>query len=498
MRLHALPVAAVLAAATFALHLVANPHYGVFRDELYFIACGLRPAVGYVDQPPLAPLIAAASYKLFGLALTPLRLAPALAMTATVALSADYAKRLGGGRFAQALAGLCVLFAPVLLVDGLLASTDMLQPLSWLAAAWLLARLAQGGDERLWLALGAVVGVSLWSKYLIAFYAVGLAAGLLATPLRRRLASPWPYAGAALALAIIAPNLVWQASQGWPFLEVAKAGAGGKNLVLSPLGFVGQQLLFMGPLTAPVWLAGLWGLARGRLTPAGPALALAYAVTALIFLFAHGKAYYLAPAYPALLAAGGVWWESVLRGAGARTAALALIAVGGLVSLPDVLPVLPPDAAIAYIRALGLSGASATERGAQAALPQHFADMFGWREMAGEVERVYRALPADERERAVFLGRNYGEAAAVELYSEVPAISGHNQYGLWGPGRFDGSVVIALARPGQSFPNFEHAEIAGRIDNSYAMPYETGLAVFVLRGIKGPLAQIWPELRHDD
>jgi 4-amino-4-deoxy-L-arabinose transferase-like glycosyltransferase len=110
----------------FVIHIFANPHYGVFRDELYFIVCGEHFAFGYVDQPPLIPWIAAASHALFGLALTPLRLLPALAMAATVALTAEYTGLIGGGRFAQALAALCVLAAPVLLVDGVLLSTDML------------------------------------------------------------------------------------------------------------------------------------------------------------------------------------------------------------------------------------------------------------------------------------------------------------------------------------------------------------------------------------
>jgi hypothetical protein len=391
------------------------------------------------------------------------------------------------------------LAAPVLLVDGLILFTDLLQPLTWLACAYLLTRLAQGGDRRLWLGLGAVVGVSLWSKYLIAFYCVGLAVGIIATPLRRWLVGPWPWAGAALGLAIISPNLAWQAAHGFPFLEVGAAGASGKNAALSPLGFFGQQLLFIGPPTAPVWIGGLWRLARVR---EGRALAIAYLVTAALFILGHGKAYYLAPAYPALLAAGGVFWERVLIWRTARIAALALIAVAGLVTAPMVLPILPPQTLIAYSRLLGLSpSASATERIAQAALPQQFADMFGWRKMAAEVARVYRGLPEDERRRAVFFGRNYGEAAAIEVYGPAlggpPAISGHNQYFLWGLRGFDGSVVIALGRPGAKFADyFESVEIAGRIEDEFAMPSETGLDVFVLRKPKRPLAEIWPQLKQ--
>jgi hypothetical protein len=494
-RVTSAPPALWLAALCLLIHLFANPHYGVFRDELYFIVCGLHPALGYVDQPPLVPLIAAASYKLFGLALTPLRLPPALAMSATVALTAEFARFLGGGRFAQTLAGLSALASPILLVDGALLFTEILQPFGWLASAYLIARIARGGDRRLWLALGVVVGICLWSKYLIAFYLVGLSVGILAAPIRRQLMSPWPWAGAALALAIIAPNVAWQAAHGFPFLEVGAAGASGKNVALSPLGFVAQQLLFVGPLLALVWIPGLWRLARA---PQERSLAVAYLATAALFLVAHGKAYYLAPAYPALFASGGVWWENVLRPRTARLAALVVIALAGLVTAPFVLPVLPPERLIAYSRLIGMSPrASATERLALGELPQQFADMFGWREMAAEVARVYRVLPEGERRRAVFFGRNYGEAAAVELYAGLPAISGHNQYFLWGPRGFDGSVVIALGPPGTRFAeSFESAEVAGRIDNPYAMPYETGLNVYVLRSPKQSLAELWPSLKH--
>src|SRR5580698_3997961 len=188
--------AVLLGLATLVLHLIVNNRYDVFSDELYFIVCGQHPALGYVDQPALIPLIAAASYKLFGTALLPLRLVPALAMSATVALTAELARILGGGRFAQWLSGLAVLFGSVFLVYGLMLTTDMLQPLTWLGCSWCLVRLAQSKDERWWLAFGVIAGISLTSKYLILFYLAGLAVGVLATPLRRSLLRPWVYVGA--------------------------------------------------------------------------------------------------------------------------------------------------------------------------------------------------------------------------------------------------------------------------------------------------------------
>lgn len=344
-----------LGAACFVIHLVANPHYDVFRDELYFIVCGLHPAFGYVDQPPLIPLIAGASFKLFGTALMPLRFVPALAMAATVALTADFARQLGGGRFAQALAGLCVFLAPALLAGGVLLSTDCLQALSWLACAWILARLVERGDERWWLAFGLVAGVSLESKYLIAFYLVGLAVGGLATPLRRSLTQPWIYAGAAIGLAIALPNIVWQAMHGWPFIAIGLANVSRKSVGLSPIGLMLQQALFVGPASAPVWLAGLWRLGVRPPAPQLRALAIAYLVVAAVVVLVNGKAYYATPVYPSLFAAGAVAWESWLKRPLARAVAIAVVVVPGLVVAPTVLPILPPDALVAYQQAIGLS-----------------------------------------------------------------------------------------------------------------------------------------------
>jgi 4-amino-4-deoxy-L-arabinose transferase-like glycosyltransferase len=493
-----------LGAACFLVHLVANAHYDVFRDELYFIVCGLHPAFGYVDQPPLVPLIAAASYKLFGTALTPLRLVPALAMSATVALTADFARWLGGGRFAQWLAGLSTLLAPALLVGGVLLSTDCLQALTWLACAWILARLAASGDERWWLAFGAVVGLSFESKYLIAPYMAALAIGVVATPLRRSLARPWLYVGAVLALAVALPNVLWQALHGWPFLGVVGADVGGKSVGRSPLGLLLQQALFVGLASAPVWLAGLWRLGARPPRPELRALAIAYVVVTAVVVVAHGKAYYSTPIYPVLFAAGGVAWEAWLKRPIARGIAVAVVVVPGLLAAPTFLPILPPETLVAYMQAGGFSPkATQTESTQLAALPQYFADMFGWREMAAAVSAVYRDLPPEERARAVFFGRNYGEAAALFVYGLAlggpPAISGHNSYYLWGPRGASGDVVITLGRDAAGYSRFYNdARPVGRIDNAYAMPYETGLTIWVLRRPRAPLAEIWSALKHYD
>ncbi len=491
----------MLGAVTLLIHLVFNNAYGVFRDELYFIVCGQHPDFGYIDQPPLAPLIAGASHALFGPALLPLRLAPALAMAATVALTAELARILSGGRFAQWLAGLCVLTGSVFLVNGLILTTDLLQTLTWLGCAWSLVRLGQTGDQRWWLAFGAIVGVSLTSKYLIVFYLAGLGLGVLATPLRGSLGKPWIYLGGAIAAILGAPSIVWQAAHGWPFLELGHAGATTKNLPLSPLGFLGQQILFAGMAGAPVWIAGLWRYSVRPPLPEARALAIAYPVTAMLVLLLHGKAYYLTPIYPSLFAGGALAIEGWLESPTARAAVLACIGAIGLLLAPFSLPILPVDLYMRYADTLGLSESlAATERFKLGPLPQQFADMQGWPEMAAKVAAVYDALPPADRARAVFFGRNYGEAGAIDVFGRSlglpPAISGHNNYYLWGPGDHGSVLIVTGSGPAVLFRNYGSAQMVGRIDTPTAMPYETDLPIYVLRDPKIPLAQLWPALKH--
>ncbi|MEI9984334.1 MAG: glycosyltransferase family 39 protein [Aliidongia sp.] len=493
--------ALILGLATLALHLWANGGYDYFRDELYFIVCGQHLAWGYVDQPPLVPLIARLARMLFGDSLLGLRLVPALADAALVALSAEAARRLGGGSFARWLAGLAVLAAPVFRVDGLLLSTDSLQPLTWLAAALAIIAATERKRPGAWYALGVLTGIALLDKYMIAFFLAAAGIGLLLTRERRALARPAPWLAGGLALLIVLPNLWWQQSRGWPFLELGAAAAGGKNLTYSPLAWLGQEMLLMSPLTAPIWLAGLAGFATWPRLARMRWLAIAWFVLMAMMLLVHGKPYYPAGIYPILFAGGAVVIEAAIRNGAGRAAIAGVTVLGGLVTLPFALPILPVDDFIAYEQAIGLKPQTG-EKQALGALPQYYADMFGWREMAATVGRAYQALPPDDQARAVFFGNNYGEAAAVDLFGGPwrlpPAISGHNSYYLWGPDGHDGSVVLLFSRRSHEamLEYCDTAEPVGQTDAPHAMPFETGLTLWLCRGSKPPLQERWPALKH--
>lgn len=492
------PIAAAL--ITFILHALGNPHYGFFRDELYFIMCGRHRDWGYVDQPPVVPLLGAAS-QAFGTSLVLLRLVPAFFAAASVYVTCTLAQELGGSVFAQVVAAVAGCFAPVLMGLGSQLDPDGVGLWLWPLAALFIVRMVKGECPRLWLAVGALFGVCFESKYSVAYFIAALIVAMLCTDERRLFWSKWFAGGVALAALVALPNFLWQAAHGFPIVELLKNGQLGKNVMLTPLEFIGQQFVLMNPILSLVWLAGLtWLLMR----PAYRFLGLTYVILMLLMAVSHAKSYYPADAYPILIAAGGVAIESwTQRARLARPVAAAAFVLAGAVFVPFAMPVLPEQTFIAYsnsvYRALGASqDTMKTENHALGTLPQDYADMHGWPELASTVARVYDSLPPADRAKAVAFAQNYGEAAAIEFFApRVPVVSGHNQYWLWGPRGHDGSVVIDVAGDcGAKQHLFVSATKATTFSAPYVMPYEDGIPIMVCRGLKVPMSTLWPSLKH--
>lgn len=490
----------MLALLTLAVHLYASGSYGYFRDELYFIVCGQHPDWGYVDQPPLVPLVAASMHLLFPGSLRMLRLVPALGHAATVALTAETARLLGGGRFAQGLAGICVLIGGVYLATGTILTTDALQPPAWLFCGYALIRVIRDDDRRWWLAIGVVAGVALLTKYMLVFWLIALACGLLATRSRRVLWNAQPWIAAAVAGAILLPNVLWQASHDWPFLTIGRVAAESKNLTLSPQQFLLAEMNFLNVATAPVWLAGLAAFAVWRRFADLRLFAVAFVALFGMMLAMHAKPYYPVGAYPVLFAGGAVALDVMLPWRVVRGSLLGLIGINGAIAAPFALPILPVDHFAAY-QDLLRQAPQPLERGRIGRLPQYYADMFGWPELAAQVGAIYRSLAPEDQAHAVFLARNYGEAAAIDVLGGpwyLPqAISGHNNYFLWGPRGYTGSVVIRLGGDRDTLlRTYASVEAAGVFDNPWAMPYETGQTLWLCRGRKRTFEQDWASFRN--
>lgn len=497
------PILIYLAAAGLLLHFASSGQYGFFRDELYYIACGEHLAAGYVDQPPLIALVARVSRLLLGSSLFAFRFFPALAGACVVLLTGWVARELGGGRYAQILAGLAMLLAPAHLAFGSFLSMNAFEPLFWTACACILIRILKGGDQRLWLILAAVAGIGLLNKHTTLLFGFALVAGLLLTPERKQLRSRWFWLGGLLAFAIFLPNLVWEAQHNWPQIEVVRNAQQFKNNPVGPLRFLGEQIVFLNPIALPVLAAGLgWLFFAGR-GKQFRCLGWAFFIVLGVFIALNGKTYYPLPVYPMVVAAGGVGLEAILRGPRQNWLKLgysAMLVVSGIALIPYGVPVLPIEAFLRYQHAIPLAASVKTERDSDGRLPQLYADMFGWESMVATVAGVYHRLPPAEQAQCAILAGNYGEAGAIDLfgarYGLPNAISGHNNYSLWGPRGYTGDVVILFGEHAESIKSmFGEVEQAAMISNPYAVAVENNLPVYVCRHPKTSLAALWPKLK---
>lgn len=491
-------IVGLIALAYTALHLALIGRYGWFRDEFYYIACGEHLDWGYVDHPPFIALVARLTRALFGDSILAARLPSVLAGAAVILLAGRLARELGGGRFAQALAALCAVVGPVYLFVFHVLSMNSFDVLFWTLGAFVVVRILNTGNPKLWLLFGLVCGLGLENKHSLLFFGFGVFVGLLLTPERRQLRQPWIWIGGALAAALFLPHVLWQIQHGWPTAEFIRNATAHKNIALSPLAFFAEQIKQMHPFTFPIWLAGLIWLFRSSKYRA---LGWVYVAAFLVLITQSSKAYYLAPAYPPLFAAGAVAFEAWIRRPVLRAVLAVLIVAGGAITAPLTLPILSEEGFVRYAQALGIP-LGAAERHDLGVLPQHYADMHGWEEMVAEVARVHGTLPPEDKAKAGIYVQNYGEAGAVDLlgrkYGLPKAMSGHNNYFLWGPQGSGEVLIIIGGDPEDHRQTFQDVRQAGEIRCGYCMPYENNQPVWIARGLKAPVAEIWPMTKHYD
>ncbi len=505
----------VLPAIAVLLHLLSVRGYGYFRDELYYLACAEHLDFGYVDHPPLIAWITAGVRAVFGESLPAIRLLPALAAGATVWLAVAMVRELGGGRFARALAAAATMLAPVYLSLFSILSMNAFDVLFWAAGWWLLTRILRTGDARLWLAFGAVTGLALENKISVMFLGFGLVVGLVLGRSWEAFRSRRLWLGGGIALLLFLPHIAWQVRHGWPTLEFMRNAQASKILPLSPPAFIGQEVLLTGPLSLPVWLSGLAFFLLARRGRPYRALGWAYLAILAIMMATKAKPYYVSPAYTILFAGGGTAIEAwtarigvasrnggvAWRGAtGARVAILSVVTVAGLLTAPLARPLLPLRTYVRYAARLGMKAPS-DERHEMGRLPQMFADMRGWPELAQTVAGVFRRLTPDQQRRACIFGQNYGQAGAIDLFGPAlglpKAISAHNSYFLWGPRDCTGEMLIVISDDRQRLEDlFASVELGATYTCDDCMPYENNKPIWVTRGLKERVADLWPTIKR--
>ena len=502
-------VVPVVVVAAFVLQFATAARYGYFRDELYYIDCARHLSWGYVDQPPLIAFFTWLELHIGGSSLYSLRFLPAVAAGLTVWLAARLARALGGGTAGQSLAALSVLIAPGFLLMFHLLTMNAFEPLLCTLAAYLIVRIVQTGNQKLWLWFGLVCGVGILNKYSMLFFGSGAAVGLILTRERRAFLSKWIWLGFAIAMLIWLPNVIWNVHNHWPFLELMRnVRSSGRDVTRSFFPFILDQIVFMHFFTAPVWISGVWWYFFGKESQGERGrhriLGWTYLFLLCFYVFGKGKSYYLWPIYPMLFAAGGVaieQWTSQ-RARILRPIYAVALALGGAILAPMAVPLLSPENFIRYQDALHLAPPEIEHQHNGPLRQQIFADMFGWDEAAAETARAYFNLPPDIRARTGIAIGGYGDAGAIDFfgpkYGLPPAISGHQTYWFWGPHGYTGESLLLLGHSARWARQIcTNVDVVGHVTHPYSRQDEH-YDIYWCHPLNWNLLEVWPRVKHFD
>jgi len=470
--------------------------YGIFRDELYYLACANRPAFGYVDQPPLSIWVLAAWKFFLGDSLFVIRLLPAFVSSATIFFLGLFTFRLGGGISAVIIAMVTFMLSPIFLGMTTIYSMNVFDFFFWILAAYIFLQISESTNSNLWYTLGIVIGLGLLNKTSMLWLGAGVFIGTLFTPLREELKTKYPYIAAGIALLIFSPYIIWNLTHDLAHLEFMRNAAQRKYGGLTPVSFILDMILIFNPLSFLIWIPGLVYYFLNKNARIFRPLGYIWLVTfVILFINWHSKAEYIAPAFQILFAGGAVMimkWNARLK---RLKFALAIpVVVLGIFLSPLARPLLPVNSFLAYQSALKLESSN-NEGKKLSELPQFYADMFGWDELARDVSKVYQSLTDSERKNTIVYCSNYGEAGAIEYYSKkypLPkVICAHNNYWYWWPEDTNATTVIIIGGSIEDhLQSLQQVEPAGVHKTKYAMPYENNLTIFIGRGLKRSLQEI--------
>lgn len=480
-------------------------NYGIFRDELYYIACASRPAFGYVDQPPLSIWVLAAWKFFLGDSLFVLRLLPAFISSITIFFLGLFTFRLNGGKSAVIIAMVTFMFSPIFLGMTTIYSMNVFDFFFWILAAYIFLRITESDNSSLWYILGVLIGLGLLNKTSMLWLGAGVFIGTVFTPLREELKTKHPYIAAGIALLIFSPYIIWNLTHDMAHLEFMRNAAQRKYGGLTPVSFILDMILILNPLSFLIWIPGLIYYFFNKNSRLFRPIGYIWLVTfAILFINWHSKAEYIAPAFQILFAGGAVMimqWNARLKRL--KFAITIPVVVIGIILSPYARPLLPVESFLAYQSALILEPPN--NEGHDSDLPQFYADMFGWEDMAKNVSKIYLSFSAEERKHTVVYCSNYGKAGAIEYYSKkysLPkVICPHNSYWYWsldyikhiGNNKIT-TIIIIGGNIEDHLNSLREVEAAGVHKTKYAMPYENNLTTFIGRGL---IRSLWQIMQSD-
>lgn len=491
-----LRILVLLALARVVLHLLVNGQYGFHRDELATLDDARYMDWGFVAYPPVTPAIAHLAVALFGPSLIGIRLFAALSQAISMVLAGLLVRELGGSRWSQVIAAIAIAISPASLAAGALFQYVSFDYLWWVLIAYLIARLLRSGNPRYWFGIGAIIGLGMMTKYTILFLVAGLAVGVLLTRERRNLASPWLWAGVALSLLVFLPNMIWQLQHNFVSLEFLSSIHERDVRIGRTGGYLIEQLFVTAnPFTIPLWVMGLYFYFFSPTGKQHRLLGWMFVIPFILFFLAQGRSYYMAPAYPMLVAAGAVVWERWLASLSTLPARLlngvtwAGLMSGVVMGAALMLPVFPINS---------------DQWNAVSGVHDLFTEQVGWPDLVETVAGVYAALPEKERAQAAILAGNYGEAGAINLYGPAyglpEAISGINSYHLRGYSSPPPETVVVVGFSRDLVDRmFQECQWAARNTNRYGVVNEETRDhpdIFVCRKPRLPWPDLWKQLRY--
>jgi len=498
------------ALANILFHLLL-PEYGYHRDELFYVAIADGFSFSNLDMPPVSPLYLKLFLVLFGHSLKVVHLAASVCGSLVIVFSCLIAKELGGRRYAMILTGTFLLCCGIV-IFGSLYTYDDVSFVLWASVLYLIIRMLNGTDQRLWLLAGFLLGLGMLTKLTILFLGLGIFLSLWMIPERKWYRQPWIWLGAFVAFLCAIPYGLWQWSHGWYFLSYASTYAGRTTHASPILDFLWNQLLPNNLASVPVWLTGLIMLLFRKQWAAYRFFGLCYLVLCVAIFFLGGQFYFMIPIYGVLIAAGAVGIEQWLdkgaelgrRRIASRVVIPAVYLLLSLPMLPYLVPVLPVDLLIKYVRPLGVTAGIKTEDVQLRDLPQHMADRFGWEEMARDVARVYHETQDKSAGTIGIAAGNWGEASALHVYGkrfglpEPICTDGWYYFDVLQRNDFRGSYIVIGTSTARLRSLFDHVEQKAVFTNPYCRPNETNNPIYLCSRPKVNLRSYWIVLYRMD
>jgi 4-amino-4-deoxy-L-arabinose transferase-like glycosyltransferase len=480
-----------------------SPHYGFYSDELYYLACADRSALGYVDHPPFFVWVLWLHRAIFGDSLFALRILPATAGAVAAFLTGWMTGRIGGGLYAQCIATLAMTLGMSMALFNFFSVNCLAFPL-WVTASWIFLERCRSGNPRLWVLLGIVLGVAILTKHTIMILVAGMIVATVFTSLRRDLLTRWPWLGLLAFVVIASPNVYWQIVNDWPSLEFYRTRAQ-DNIPITPLQVLAQQIFVQNPATLPIWVGGFYFFLvspRGRrFRPIGWLL-----VTVLAIAMIGGQSipYRIAGVFPVAFAGGAFLLEAVRKPNSGRLRRVwntytlpAVLLLAGALASTLILPILPPAVMMNHPLFGGDDGWRV--RIGEKRIPYHLANRTHWKTFADQVIAVFEDLDPVQRRATIILADYFGHAGAIEYYGRgndpPPVYSPHTGYYLWGPPDESTRTVISIGIDESLLRrNFERVTVADVFECTYCPGWQDNLPIRIATAPTRPMANFWKDL----